>query len=43
MQMGVGDVTAFHTQLTHIFNPEVVKERNLSYDCHMKKRPPVLA
>jgi len=43
MQMGVGDVTAFHTQLTHIFNPEVVKERNLSYDCHMKNRPPVLA
>ena len=42
-QLGVSDVTAYHTQLTHIFNPEVVKERNHSYDCHMKNRPPVLA
>ena len=43
MRLSVSEVTAAHTQVAHIYNAKVIRERNLSYSCHMKVRSPELA
>ena len=38
----LSDVVKFHTQHAHVYNPEVVRPRNLAYHAHMETRTPQL-